>query len=88
VIAAPPKPTEEATPANVRLVIEALCEGLNLANDVGDANKAELFNEALSSFTSLSYERGKFTRENELLRADVEWLRNEVHLMMKDRLAK
>lgn len=81
VVAEPPK-------ASATIVIEALCLGLNLANSVGDANKAELFNEALSSFTSLSYERGKFTRENELLRADVEWLRNEVHLMMKDRLAK
>lgn len=88
VVAVPAAKEQESSPANVRLVIEALCEGLNLANSVGDANKAELFNEALSSFTSLSYERGKFTRENELLRADVEWLRNEVHLMMKDRLAK
>lgn len=88
VVAVPAAKEQESAPPAVRLVIEALCEGLNLANGVGDANKAELFNEALSSFTSLSYERGKFTRENELLRTEVERLRNEAKELMKERFAK
>lgn len=71
VVAEPPK-------ASATIVIEALCLGLSLAGENGDAEADEKFNKALSAFTDMSYERGRFTSENELMRKEVERLRNEL----------
>jgi hypothetical protein len=73
-----PQP-QHRTPTNK--VIEALCLGLQFANDRGDQEAAVCMNDALSTFTELAYERGRFTRENELMRIDIEWLRNEFKLL-------
>jgi hypothetical protein len=66
------------SPDQVHPVIEALCLGLCLAGENGDTEAEEKFNKALLAFTELSYERGRFTRENELMRTDINWLRTQL----------
>jgi hypothetical protein len=72
-----------------RKVIDALCLGLNLANAIQDSEFREkavrCLNEALVSFNNTAYELGRFDRENELLRIDIERLRKEVNELMKER---